>query len=63
MYDGSLDGLFVKLGDDRNARNIGHIFVGHTKEGFSLRKVMSGYAVEMVKRAGQRSYSDAGRWN
>jgi hypothetical protein len=45
-----MHGLFVKLGDDRNARIIGDIFVGCLKEGFSLSKVMPTYALAMMER-------------
>ena len=52
MYDGSLDAWFIReTGVMIEMPEIsGHIFVGRTKEGFSLSKVMSGYAVEMMER-------------
>ncbi|GAO45434.1 hypothetical protein FPE01S_05_01290 [Flavihumibacter petaseus NBRC 106054] len=52
MYDGSLKSWFVRESGIMIAfpEIRSHVFVGRTKEGFSLSKVMSGYAVEMMER-------------
>ncbi|NEU09579.1 porin [Flavihumibacter sp. R14] len=52
MYDGSLNSWFLRESGIMIAvpELWGHIFVGRTKEGVSLSKVMSGYAVEMLER-------------
>jgi phosphate-selective porin OprO and OprP len=53
MYDGALDefafretGVMVAV-----PRLLGYLFVGRTKEGYSLMKVMSGYAVFTPERS------------
>lgn len=52
MYDGSLDAWFIRESGIMIAvpELWGSFFVGRTKEGVSLSKVMSGYAVEMMER-------------
>jgi phosphate-selective porin OprO/OprP len=52
MYDGSLDAWFIReSGFMISVPELwGSIFIGRTKEGVSLSKVMSGYAVEMLER-------------
>jgi phosphate-selective porin OprO/OprP len=52
MYDGSLDSWFIRESGIMIAvpELSSHFFIGRTKEGVSLSKVMSGYAVEMLER-------------
>src|SRR5262245_9042566 len=53
MYDGPSDDWFVReTGIMVEVPELhGHVFVGRTKEGFSLNKVMSGYAGWTLERA------------
>ncbi|HEX6902418.1 MAG TPA: porin [Thermoanaerobaculia bacterium] len=53
MYDGPSDDWFVRETGVMVAvpELRGHVFVGRTKEGFSLNKVMSGYAGWTLERA------------
>src|SRR6478735_8076054 len=52
MYDGASDAWFVRESGVMVAvpEIAGHIFVGRTKEGFSLNKVMNGYAGWTMER-------------
>lgn len=52
MYDGAQDAWFVRESGVLVATPEiwGHVFVGRTKEGISLSKVMNGYSIEAMER-------------